>query len=422
MISSTQLSLGHNRVHTFQWNHLGELPNIADYDLVVLDTSNLTEESEVDENGFLKAFTPVSFWRVVKPGGKVIVMGNPTFQFKWGGGDVTSWTGLNFSFEACAGDQISLVKSQSADPSYKYFSGLLKYSWLVLEFNIRKDPPSEIEGKKFSLVMKKLAENRARLSIAARISPVLHAGPDPEEEKEDRGLWLLPEYHGPDGDGVSVVLRDFFGIHVKTREPDWVSSVQMPGESEIRERVVTLKEEINQKEAEVGEQEEKLQQLRQPVALLYETGLPLEKAVRNALKSLGGTVTTSSDSGSHDGWVSIDIEGQEYHFVLEVKGYEANSVKEDGLKQLSTWVAEAIAQQFLKPKAVLVVNWARLDPIEERSEGVGENLLKRAELSNVAVLPSEVLFRTLVQVQEGGLEPPIFWKALLECDGLFSLE
>lgn len=424
VISVNQLTLGHDRVHCFQWNSLRDLPSIDDFDLVVLDTTELSSGYMIDAVGFCNAFTPVAFWRVVEPGGKVIVVGDPSFAFRHGGGTqgVTKWTGFRFQFEKSSGDQISVLKDSGDNRSDQFLSGLRKYSWLMVDSPKHKHIPLTTGGKEFNFSLTTLAENRAGLPIAAKISPVLHRGTEFQYEAWDRGLWLLPEYQGPDGDGVSVILRDFFGIHAKTREPDWVSCVYMPGESEIREGVGALKEEIKQKEVEVKEQEEELRLLRKPVALLYETGLPLEKIVRKALERLGGIVTTSPDTSSHDGWVSIDIGGQEHHFVLEVKGYEADSVKEEGLKQLSTWVAEAIDQQELNPKPVLVVNSSRLKPLDQRNEVFSDSFLKKANMWDVAVLPSRTLFCVLLEVLEEKLEPSTFWKALLQCKGLFSLE
>lgn len=431
VVTNRNLGLVHDDVHIHGWASLKDLPNIGDFDLIVLDAVDIGNRSDVDWEGFQTGLNQRAFWKVISPGGKVVIIGDPTFivrtnrvefPFVW-------WTGFKFQFDQGSGTQVLPGTSLHADLACAYLKGLRSYSWSILGYEkLEMQTQSYVPGP-VPLTLYALAVNRTGVPVAARLSSPRDDGPPLARDKSqqvtansDHGLWLLPEYQGPDGDGVSVVLRDFFGLHVKTCEPEWVSCTEVPGESEIRDHVVTLKEEINQKEAEVREQEEKLRQLRQPVALLYETGLPLEKAVRNALKSLGGTVTTSSDSGSHDGWVSIEIEGQEHQFVLEVKGYEADSVKEEGIKQLYTWVAEAHAQQDLIPKPVLVVNWARLKPVTERSEAVGENLLKRAKFSNVAVLPSEVLFRTLVKVQKGDLEPSTFWKALLECDGLFSLE
>lgn len=149
--------------------------------------------------------------------------------------------------------------------------------------------------------------------------------------------------------------------------PEWVNTVLLPDEIPITEKITTHLQQIEKLKEELNELQGSLSPINRRKVLLYGSGDNLHKSVEDCFSELGFSIIESTTSRT-DLLMVFDAR----YVVCEIKGVE-RSAAEKNAAQLEKWVSECIEVYNQVPKAILVINGYRKDPICERKSDVFTN-------------------------------------------------
>jgi hypothetical protein len=144
---------------------------------------------------------------------------------------------------------------------------------------------------------------------------------------------------------------------------------------------------ITQRLAELQEQERRL---RRMAGLLWETGEPLNRLVRDTFRSAGLNAETTRPGMTYD--VSVDLEGGR-RLLVEVTGIEGQINK--GSKKIAQVLSARQTEAKAGDRVGIVVNAHREKPIPEReaSTVITDDALNLLEGLDAVVVTSTDLFR-----------------------------
>ena len=210
-----------------------------------------------------------------------------------------------------------------------------------------------------------------------------------------------------------------YGIEVTAPSPAWAESILIEGQS-------TIDAEIQRVDAEISEFVRRKELLlakrtasRQPLRLLFDIGTGLEDIVLSVFEELGAIVRRPDSPGMEDGWITVHVGEDVFQGVLEVKGTRSRQFKEDGLRQLGTWINRGIELEQRRYKGLFVGNADIGTRPERRKSPFSAGFASHAELHSFAAITSTDLFRVLQENRAGALDRETFWRELFETDGVY---
>ena len=177
-----------------------------------------------------------------------------------------------------------------------------------------------------------------------------------------------------------------------TTEPEWSKRLDVPGDSEIKQKIDALRSEIAGKTEQAETLEKCLKDRGSFKKLLYQNGRELEDAVMNALTMLGLSVERG-DKDREDIAFTLFAGTSCTLCPIEIKGRK-NKIKKDSMRQLGDWVKRC-RKESTKVKGILVVNMHRLSDIATSREERGKlapDQLEYAQNEKFCVVPTYVLF------------------------------
>lgn len=436
VVGHKKLAVSNPIISCCAWENLLNLPDIADFDVVVIDLLTLPSALEdVNWGAFLAKFDVNAFRKVVLPGGQFAVVGDPRLSIPISGEvkgtcSILGWTGFSFDFENDEGRNIRYTTDYRHEFAKRYLKRLQRYRWAYesSEHASARDKNRWHDGDdRVRLDETVLACSRSNHAVALRLSLVFEVYRQEFVSGSWRlasthgSLWLLPEIAETPEETVRLILADFFGVSLGAEEPSWVSDITLPNEGHLRQVLASVEEQIATLQSKKAELLAAIEDARKPLKLLYDSGESLEDVVLSVLESLGGEVSRSDVKGEEDGWVRIEIGDEVRHFVLEVKGVTTDHLGEEGLKQLPHWVQKGILQREMRPKGLLVGTAARNKPLQDRKLPFSDNFRKKAELSGFAVLTGFDLLVAHLKDLQGLLDRDRFWQILWETNGIVDL-
>ena len=188
-----------------------------------------------------------------------------------------------------------------------------------------------------------------------------------------------------------------------TPPPQWAQSSEY---SSVRDK------ELAEKSREVGAEIAKLNEIAAGIGrdregeaalrgLLYETGKPLEHAIRLGLEILGFKATPFRGGDSE---FDVIFESDEGRFLGEAEGKDSKAINIDKLSQLERNIQEDFARESVTEHAhgVLFGNAARLEPPDKRSEAFTAKCLSGAKRSGIALVRTPDLFLAVLHVKNTG--------------------
>lgn len=419
------------------WNNLGSLPDIPDFDVVVINLLSLpADEHNVDWLSFLAKFTSNSALKVLGPGGQIVIIGDPSREVSVrdsGGNSRQSflhWTGFEFNIHSESGSNITKGVGSQRDFLSRYVSRLRNYKW-AFHSATHSEAISrrkwEDGDNKLVLAPDPIAQNRVGFPVAVSLRLELHVAHyghhnfEWRRESQCGSIWLLPEIDADEDETVRIVLQDVLGVHQNSKEPDWATDITAPGEASVISSLHDIDTQIEKLQAERRAVTAARSEIRGPIRLLYDTDDGLEDAVLNALQDLGAQITKPSVRGEEDGWAESSPNGEGYFFALEVKGFSVDNFREDGLKQLPGWVHKGVDEFDRETKGLLIGNTARAKPLGTRPFPFSDSFKRKAERMNFAVLRTEDLYKAYCLNYEGKLDRGLFWKLLWTSTGIVDL-
>ena len=424
-------------MESFDW--FQELPNIADYDIIILDTPRIfTFWSLV---GKLKDYTKnrcliseinqvaekvkSNLWLIRQKLVEMLEFDVTVYALHMPNIDIRTkregilhsfmgtdnWCPISIPTVAEKGKNI-LVKDKAYEEYFKDFKG---WQYHVNIDSLHIGAFEVVYGSKWNVIAKLnvIATNKVNKPIAIEFIPLFHewatgAHRAWEEMPTKIGgrVVLLPVidiYHTEPH--IEVLLRQIKGFE-ETPPPKWVSSIEIPGEVPLKDEIAVEKQKLETVESNVKGLEDSLTELEKYKGLLYETGLPLQELVKSTLEKLGAEIKPSIVT---DEFI-IGIGGKEA--LIEVKGL-TKSISKDDIGQLIVDKGEHLKATGENIKGILIGNAWRLLPLEQRDTHdkpiFPQNIVKIARNQDIGLISTTELLKAFCKT----LEEPQYKKEVL---------
>ena len=179
----------------------------------------------------------------------------------------------------------------------------------------------------------------------------------------------------------------------RTPTPDWVVRDEfiLPKEANIRTNLLTISTKLEKLQKEREKYNAELSDAIVLKNLLYETGKPLELAVRQALDLIGFKTSKFHDNESE---FDVVFESKEGRMIGEVEGKDNKPINVNKMRQLEMNIQEDFskieASDFAK--GVLIGNAFRLDDPETRKDFFTQKCIMAANRNKVALIKTPDLF------------------------------
>lgn len=408
-------------VDSVDWSQ--KLPNISDYDIIILDTVSIFTLGLFDFGGKQIGRRIESNLHLVMKKLMEILEFNVTVyalyttDIKSVTEDKTydihadAWCPISISTVDETGKTI-LVKNEAYEEYFKDFKGW-RYHFDI--DSLRTDAfQAAYESKwKVDVELNVIATNKVNKPIAVEFVPLFHRWENAEHSSWQHmpttiggSLVLLPvidAFHTEPH--IEVLLRQIKGFE-ETPPPSWVSSIEIPGEVPLKDEIAVEKQSLEAVESKVKGLEDSLTELEKYKGLLYETGLPLQELVKSTLEKLGAEIKPSIVT---DEFI-IGIGGKEA--LIEVKGL-TRSISKDDLGQLIVDKGEHLKATGEDIKGILIGNAWRLLPLEQRGARnkpiFPHNIVKIARNQDIGLISTTELLKAFCKT----LEEPQYKKEVL---------
>lgn len=333
-----------------KWD-LGNIGNFADCDKLIVDMTTLRESSLY----FVKWEKATEIFDQIKKrfqsGGKIICILQPKFECTNSEKTIMNsyfWCPIFFDFKKVTqGKTIPPVK----DFEFDNYMNKVKNWDIEIENPKYKNYPSDntFDGSRVSASTSIYTQSYSLIGGIFEITGLLDF---------TRGkLTMLPPIDDSK-EGIYSILKSW-GRITSTPSPDWISQVDIPGLTEIEEKILSSKDEINKIKSTISELESKKQEKAKFKKLIFTDGVELEKIVKESLQMIGlQNVREGPDRNSEDLLFDFQMDGINLA-TIEVKGSKAN-VTQDHLRQAVDWAMKNEIEGK-KVKAILIPNTHRLD-------------------------------------------------------------
>jgi hypothetical protein len=441
-------SSGHAGVACIDWMQ-AEIPNIADFHVVVVNTGSLTiiledwaarSELQRDEwDALYKRLNHIQerLMQVVKTRGTVYAIVYPFTEVRRRGIsqytshlDNRGWNPLPVSMVGESGD----TKEIRIDAFARYFGVVERWTFhfaVDYEYGFRELEDHYGGDYHVSPQLESIAINRQRQAIGLRFAYGLHrytrpraVGEPPPFEPEPAVLsgsfYYLPSpTRVSDDEAVRMLLEDLCGIEARTTAPAWAESLRLEGSRELEGQIDARQGRIDEVRQELEPLLEEKARREGFKAILYETGVaPLQNVVEAAFKELGFKTLPSDVSDE------FYVEFNGTRALIEVKGVEKSASLTD-LRQLLDYQLEHEQKYGTAIKSILVVNaWRKLPPERRglaKTPVFPDNVVKRASANHIALLDTLELFKALNACWLGEVDTQHLFELLMATSGIVSL-
>ncbi len=391
----------------------GDVPNVADYESVILDLVSLSET--VGDGGMsryeLQKPDQADVLKLLESNGRIIgiIPATPSLTLREGGPlPIFWWSPIPLQIVLEEGTTRDNVRAEYD----RYFkAGVEKWRFI---FRPAADTLPDSDGRVIPIDFTPLATPRYHASLAAEVSLIR-----PMNLPSGRMI-LLP---GPDlipvREAIQIVLQDVLGFSVETPPPDWVDEIDVPGERELKEEIGRLQGESQRISEDLRKADERLTSVRRPKRLLYETGSALETAVSEALGKLGAEVYLPDVPGREDRWFEVPELGKKG--AVEVKG-RLGSIKRADVRQTEDWVSDIFERMGERMKGILIGNPYRNHRLQDRRPPWPKDVIGFAKGKRLALVTTAQLFAVLVKAVKEESAAMAFFRLLFETDGPLVLD
>ncbi|MBA7610860.1 hypothetical protein ES703_18074 [subsurface metagenome] len=440
-------------VDSFSWWQ--ELPNLSDYDTVILDTtkiytywalggrlkdsvyydysiSNINEQDERIASNL--ELVKKKLLEIIEFDVSIFAIYSPNISVDYDDrsykGDVSDidtngWCPISIDVVREKGKTI-LVKDNSYEEYFKHF----KNKGWEYYFRIDTLDSSELEEYlepkwKAYHTLKFLAINKVEKPIAIKFTPYLCPW---EDEKHNSWIFSAGK---PRGNLILLPTNDIYHTsHLienlllsgktleETPRPLWVNKIEIPGSIPLKSEIVKLKQERDSLESNIKGQESALDKLENHKRLLYATGPELQDICKLTLEEIGAKTKPSDVTDEF----MIEINGKEA--LIEVKG-NTKSITKDDLSQLIADLAQQIrvSESPNIIKGILVGNAWRELPLDERSNKdiFTRHVVKYAEAQNIGLLSTVELFNAYCRVLEETKQKQEILDRVINSKGIIQL-
>lgn len=406
----------------------GKLPNIAEYDVVIIDLVNIdsTKVKVIMESPQL---TSKCFHNLLWSKHELILLSDGKYQnIKSNGGCYqTIFYNLPILVTPSSESGNTIIIN---DSTYKkYFEEHVGDEW-----NYYLGSKTDIEISPYHLeklfTQKELNSSYARCWLDKTIAlngfnkPIsfslnygLRNKRTDTVEKSGPIIFLQAPYKSNSVETAIRMLLENYGIHNISPAPSWVSEIRVPGEEIIEREIKQLLEQKSSVNKEILKKESEKEVTIRFKKLLFETGDELRNIVWETLEEIGFSVE-KNDIQKEDGSIK-DISKVA---VLEIKGKEKSLTTYDA-RQLDDWIADYTSRKRIEPVGLLIGNHYRFDEPKNRAEPYPPDVIRyvNTRSTKMCLMTTLQLFNIFCDVKNNKLNPVEIRKKIMENKGLLTI-
>ena len=224
--------------------------------------------------------------------------------------------------------------------------------------------------------------------------------------RENSGyLVFLP----PPTEPKDVAIGRILSVYKKSRPhaegaPAWAERLTLGRAGEYGEKAAKLKENMEKMQVDIDGLERQAGEILAHRRLLYSDGTELEDAVVQAFRILGfDDIEQMAGADEEDAAFAMGGGTGYSHAVVEVKGARG-AIQMQDINQCNRWTDQRAESDGALPKGILIPNQHRQKPYPESSKArisIEPNQRKRAEMKDICIIPSCVLFEAVRRVLGG---------------------
>lgn len=205
---------------------------------------------------------------------------------------------------------------------------------------------------------------------------------------------------------ITCLNNIYNNLHGNPSEaPKWVNEekYQTRKAIQLQKEASSLKTNIENLKSQLDNLNVSINQERELLALLYETGKPLERAVSKALYILGYTEAENYSDGILElDQVIISPEGD--RFIGECEGKDKSDISVDKFRQLHDSIQEDFAREDVDEMAMglLFGNPHRLTEPDKRSSFFTDKCMNNASRAGIALIKTTDLYEVARYVSDSG--------------------
>jgi hypothetical protein len=415
------------QIDCVEWNTLFSAINLRDYDEWVMDLQSIPER--VAKSSILGSLTPSYLYECLTTGLMIYLLGDPRLEvnFETETKPFLEWTGYRFDWDDTPGTvssrQTSLCKNYHLD---EYLSTFSKSSYGLKGiaagqgFALAKKPVNTI-GQLCTFQLQWLTSTRYNVYPSCAISFLTFNQLRNEVPQFHGAILFVPTVPHEPENALARFLKATCDIDLGSEQPAWLEDLAVPGQDLLDAEIANLTRERQKLDRAVEDKNRERSVARSSLAVLYQSGLALEIAVKKMLADMGAQIIEATKSGNEDGRVTIEIDGKTFEGVLEIKSVKKPTFDIDGLRQVSNWVQAAQIEKSRRFKGIFIGNHMIAKPPAQRSDPFSPQWKSSSTVLEVAALSTITLFTAYRRIKEGTLEVQRFWKGLFTTNGIFRL-
>jgi len=429
-------------VDCYPWQKVADIANLRDYDIVLVNLLSLDATAGVDWFTFHEKLNPYTMKEILQPGGRIIVIGDPRFEFSRSSpskGDIKepflAWTGVKFFWDDEPGDTVYFDDNWQHRHYEEYIKKLQQWKYSLRDCELDLDVWGKLYhmdrlgklGCDLTLEHDYFCRNRyggaLAFSITIAVDKSANYGRGTSHRVIEFGpMIFLPKVNLSDDEAVVTALRSLCGVDSELPEPEWIADFKAPGQQAVNGEINAIRTDMVQLFKKMQSKEQERERARRCLKLLYERGETLAGAVREILRVLGAEVEDPQEPGKEDGWVVVRIGGHVFEGVLEVKGTKNDQFDETGIRQLLDWTRRGVELREKKYKGVFIGNSAVEKLPGERPWPFADNWTKSLQLHQMVALTTTDLYALHILNSGGRLDKQVFWQRLFATNGIFDIK
>lgn len=390
------------------------LPNLSDADALIVDLSTLTEQvlEKIAKSKLDQAQSLIRNKLINK--GTIVIITQPTFLIRStdtadGSSPVyySNYHILPFSVvtvDVPNGTRITPDKSHK----FKLYIDTVKgYSFYIekCELKIDLELPANFPGADLVAVEGQGVRDHSNKDLGSTLA-VARISHGVRRWLPNTGrLVLLPPPTGATDDAIGKILHALgrSASHAKT-PPAWAERLTLGRAGEYGEKAAKLKENMEKMQVDIDGLERQTGEILAHRRLLYSDGTELEDAVVQAFRILGfDDIEQMAGADEEDAAFAMGGVAGYSHAVVEVKGARG-AIQMQDINQCNRWTDQRAESDGALPKGILIPNQHRQKPYPESSKArisIEPNQRKRAEMKDICIIPSCVLFEAVRRVLGG---------------------
>jgi hypothetical protein len=428
------------RVDCFPWHKISNIKNLRDYDTIVISLLSVDPEA-VNWTTFISKLNPFTTVEILKPGGSIIVIGDPRFDISVSGSRASesksqipflAWTGMKFQWDDGQGETLRFAKTADTKPFEKYVDHIKRWKYSLRDCQLDRGVLEKAPGLKehifppliqLRLHRANICQNRYDLPLVFLVYVLLERLLTfPLEILARLGpIIFLPEVDLNEDETLILVLRELCGIEFDLPEPAWVAEMVAPGQEAVDTKIQNIGAQVKSLQEDLRNAQLDREGKRTSLKLLYQRGEILEAAVREMFRNLGAHVEDPQELGKDDGTLKIKIGAKTYEGVLEIKSTRNPQFTEEAIRQLVEWRTRIMALRKRRYKGIFVGNSSIGAPLTERMLAFSDSWKRNAEIQDIAAIKTEDLYRIYLLHSSGKLKHDEFWRSLFNTNGVFDL-